>query len=158
MPAPETSRSNAPADRRHHHSAARAGSDAAPSRTVRIIGRAAAMKCPNCGSRGIFRNYLQQRDLCPTCGLKLDRGERDFFIGAYTINLIAAELLVVFGGLAVALMTWPDVPWRGLTWGLAALMVAAPIALYPVSRQLWLACDLVFRPAEDEDFATSQPT
>jgi hypothetical protein len=43
-------------------------------------------------------------------------------------------------------------------WGLAALMVAAPILLYPLSRQLWLACDLVFRPAESADFATSDGT
>jgi len=135
--------------------AARANSAPAAARMARLLGRAAVRRCPNCGSGGIFRNYMQQRDNCPGCGLKLDRGERDFFIGAYTINLIVAELLVVFGGLAVALQTWPDVPWQGLTWGLAALMVAAPIALYPVSRQLWLACDLIFQPAEDQDFTPS---
>jgi uncharacterized protein (DUF983 family) len=136
--------------------AARHGSASPGGRMVRIIGRAAVRRCPNCGSRGIFRNYLQQLDCCPGCHLKLDRGERDFFIGAYTINLIVAEMLVFFGGLAVLLVTWPDVPWRGLMWGLVALIVIAPIILYPLSRQLWLACDLVFQPAEDTDFAPAK--
>jgi uncharacterized protein (DUF983 family) len=130
-----------------------ASRESAPG-ALRTLGRAAARRCPNCGSGAIFRSYLAQHPSCPDCGLRLDRGESDFFIGAYTINLIVAELLVVFGGLAVLLWTWPAVPWSALMWGLAALMIAAPIALYPVSRQLWLACDLIFRPAETADFAT----
>jgi hypothetical protein len=84
--------------------------------------------------------------------MRMDRGEADFFIGAYTINLIVAELLVFFGGIAVLLRTWPEVPWTGLMYGLAALMVAAPIAMYPYARQFWLGCDLIFRPPEDADF------
>jgi uncharacterized protein (DUF983 family) len=122
------------------------------SRAGRIIGRAAARRCPNCGGADLFAGYLTQRPACPACGLRLDRGERDFFIGAYTINLIVAELLVFFAGIAVLLGTWPDVPWTRLMWGLAALMVAAPVVLYPFSRQLWLAFDLIFRPAEAADF------
>ena len=113
----------------------------------RRLAWALGRRCPNCGGRGIFGNYLQQRDVCATCSIRLDRGEKDFFIGAYTINLIVAELIVFFGGLAVLVSTWPEVPWTALTWGLVALMIAAPTALYPWSRQLWLALDLIFRPA-----------
>jgi hypothetical protein len=96
---------------------------------------------------------MHQRTACPDCRLRLDRGEDDFFIGAYTINLIVAELLVVFGALTVALATWPAVPWTALTWGLVALMVVVPVLLYPFSRQLWLAFDLIFQPAGPADFA-----
>src|SRR5688572_29747200 len=95
---------------------------------------------------------MHHRSVCPTCGLRLDRGEKDFFIGAYTINLIVAELIVFFGGIGTLLVTWPDVPWRGLTWTMIALMVISPIVLYPFSQQLWLATDLIFRPAEADDF------
>lgn len=123
--------------------------DPTPARRLRW---ALARRCPNCGSGSIFRTYLHQRDICPGCGIRLDRGQSDFFIGAYTINLIVAEMLVFFGGLATLGLTWPDVPWDGLMYGLAALMVAAPIALYPLSRQLWLATDLIFRPSEPDDF------
>jgi hypothetical protein len=84
----------------------------------------------------------------------LDRGQRDFFVGAYTINLIMAELMVVLGGLLVALWTWPEVPWNLLMWGLVVLMLAGPVALYPFSRQLWLGFDLVFQPVQSSDFST----
>jgi uncharacterized protein (DUF983 family) len=126
--------------------------DTPAGRSLRLLGRALLRRCPNCGSRNIFRNYLVQRDTCPGCRLRLDRGERDFFIGAYTINLIVAELIVFFGGLAVLVASWPDVPWTGLMWGLALAMVVGPILLYPVSRQLWLAVDLIFRPAEPAEY------
>lgn len=122
------------------------------ARSRRILGWALLRRCPQCGAVGIFRSYLLQHDSCPDCRFRLDRGERDFFIGAYTVNLIVAELIVFFGGLAVLLGTWPDVPWRGLMWGLMAAMVVAPVVLYPYSRQVWLALDLIFRPAEAEEF------
>lgn len=118
-----------------------------------VLARAFTRRCPNCGGRNVFRSYHRHRDACPDCGIRLDRGESDFFIGAYTLNLIAAELLVVAGGLTVLVTTWPDVPWDLLMYGLAALMIAAPVVLYPFSRQLWLATDLIFRPAEPTDFA-----
>jgi uncharacterized protein (DUF983 family) len=121
-------------------------------RAARILARAAVRRCPHCGGTGLFRSYLHQRHACPHCGLRLDRGERDFFIGAYTINLIVAELVVVAGALVVALATWPDVPWTALMWGLALLMVVVPILLYPLSRQLWLGFDLIFQPARVSDF------
>jgi uncharacterized protein (DUF983 family) len=123
-----------------------------------MVGRAVLRRCPNCGGRGIFRDYLRQLDVCPRCRLRLDRGESDFFIGAYTINLIAAELLVVLGGVSIGIVTWPDVPWNALTVMLVALMVVAPVALYPVSRQLWLAFDLLLQPPEPSDFGHPEST
>lgn len=114
-------------------------------------------RCPHRGGRDVFRSYLKSRESCPTCGIRLERGERDYFIGAYTTNLIVAEMMVFFGGLAVLVASWPDVPWTGLMYGLAALMVVGPIILYPFSRRLWLALDLVFRPAEPAHFDPPQP-
>ena len=122
---------------------------------IEILTRALRRRCPACGDRRIFRSWLHHRDSCPGCEIRLDRGEHDFFIGAYTINLIVAELLVVVGGVVVLWLRWSDVPWDGLMYGLAVLMVLAPIALYPFSRQLWLATDLIFRPAETADYARS---
>ena len=47
----------------------------------------------------------------------------------------------------------PDPPWRRLLYGGGTVMIVTPIVLYPFSRALWLAVDLVFRPAQPEDFA-----
>ena len=80
------------------------------------------------------------------CGLRLDRGEHDYFIGAYLLNLIVAEVLLAVGLLAVLLATWPDPPWDPIQYGGAVLMLLAPLATYPYSELLWLAFDLTFRP------------
>jgi uncharacterized protein (DUF983 family) len=92
---------------------------------------------------------------CVCCGLTFDRGEHDYFIGAYTLNLIVAELIVVSGIVAGMVLTWPDVPWQALMWGLLPLAVLAPVVTLPFARSLWLALDLKFRPAEPSDFARS---
>lgn len=50
-------------------------------------------------------------------------------------------------------MTWPRVPWSLLQFGAPAAMVLAPILLYPFSRLIWLAFDLMLRPAVPNDLA-----
>lgn len=83
---------------------------------------------------------------CPECQLILDRGEADYFLGGYTVNFVVAELLIVAGGAAFMVVTWPDVPWTALTWSLILLMIVAPIVFYPFAKTLWLAFDLIIRP------------
>lgn len=90
---------------------------------------------------------------CPGCGLVLDRGEDDYFLGGYTINFIVAELIIVVCAGLCIVWTWPDVPWTALTWGLMALMVLAPVLTYPFAKTLWLAVDLLLRPLTLGDLA-----
>ena len=57
--------------------------------------------------------------------------------------------------LAVALAIWasyPDVAWNAIWYGATALMVIAPFLLFPVSRIVWLAFDLVFRPRHESHY------
>jgi hypothetical protein len=48
---------------------------------------------------------------------------------------------------------WPNVPWSGLEYVLVGAMIVAPILLYPVSRVMWLAFDLLFRPVTPAEMA-----
>lgn len=100
----------------------------------------------------MFRRWLKQEPRCSHCGLIFDRGEHDYFIGAYLVNLIVAELAVVAGMLLGLYLTWPDVPWRTLKWVLLPFVVITPLITYPFSKSLWLAIDLIYRPAEPGDF------
>ena len=125
------------------------GTDAAAP----YLWRALRLRCPHCGSGGLFRKWVVMRDSCPRCGLLLDRGERDYFIGAYTLNFIGAEVAIVLLALAVVLSTWPDVPWDRVQWGLVAFIIPFPVLTYPFSKTLWLAIDLGFRPPTLGDFA-----
>lgn len=117
------------------------------------IAWALRLRCPNCGEADQMASWLKVRQRCHHCGLLFERGEHDYFIGAYTINLIAAELIVVIALLIGMFATWPDVPWRGLMWTLVPVTIAAPFVMLPYARSLWLALDLVFRPPEPSDFA-----
>lgn len=114
--------------------------------------RALRLRCPNCGGGPIFASWFRMRERCPQCGLGFERGEQGYVVGAYMFNIIAAELLFAAMAAGVVAATWPSPPWIWLQWGGAALMIAAPIVCYPFSKTLFLAFDLVFRPAQPEDF------
>jgi uncharacterized protein (DUF983 family) len=123
------------------------------SRFWRHLFRGSRRQCPNCGKGGLFRRWLIMRETCPRCHLQFDRGEPDYFIGSFTVNFITAELLICAGALAGIVLTWPDVPWEALKWGLMAAIIPIPALFYPFAKTIWLAVDLTFRPPTPADFA-----
>lgn len=120
-------------------------------RNLRIVLRALTRRCPNCGGPGIFATYTELRESCPTCGLRLHRGESDYFIGAYLLNLVAVELLFAALLAGVVIATYPDTPWTLLQWGSVVLMGGGAILSYPFSKSIWLAADLIFRPMTEQE-------
>jgi uncharacterized protein (DUF983 family) len=118
-------------------------------RFFRLTGRALTLRCPRCGGGALFRSWWALKPQCPSCGFALDRGEPDFWIGGYAVNLVLAELIVTVILVGIAVGTWPDVPWRFVQFGGAALAIFFPLLLFPVSRVLWLAWDYCFRPVRD---------
>jgi hypothetical protein len=103
-----------------------------------------------------MRSWFTLNPRCPVCGLRFERGgddEHDYWLGAYTLNFVVTETVFALALLLALVVTWPDPPWRILLGGGAVLMVLTPIAFYPRSRAIWLAIDLLFRPARPEDFA-----
>src|SRR6478609_10994152 len=118
---------------------------------VKMVLRALARRCPNCGARGIFSSYTELRPSCPTCGLRLHRGENDYFIGAYLLNLVAVELLFAALLAVIFVATYPNTPWALLQWGGLVLMIAGAVLCYPFAKAIWLAADLIFRPMSEEE-------
>lgn len=121
--------------------------------TARLIGRALLLRCPNCGGRGIFASFFALKPECPTCGLRIERGESDYFVGAYLFNLIAVELILFFCVCGFVVVTWPDVPWDLLTYVTSALMLAGCFFCYPFAKTTWLAVDLAIRPVSAADMS-----
>lgn len=64
-------------------------------------------------------------------------------------NIVLGEMLAVVAIGGAILLTWPAVPWAAIRIGAIALMLAAPFLLYPMSRLMWLAFDLIFRPGHE---------
>lgn len=110
------------------------------------------MRCPNCGGGPILESWLRMRHRCPVCGLRLERGEQGYQVGAYMFNIVASELAFALIFLGILIATWPSPPWDLLLYGGAILMVVAPFVFYPFSKTLFLAFDLIFRPVTEEDF------
>ncbi|NUO38244.1 MAG: DUF983 domain-containing protein [Gemmatimonadaceae bacterium] len=117
-----------------------------------LVRRALLRRCPRCGAGGIWQSYLRMKHACPTCGQVFERGEsHDFFIGAYLINLVVAELAAVLVAAAMWITLGSRVSFNVL-WGASmVLAVVMPVIFYPFSRELWLAFDLHFRPTEAGD-------
>ena len=116
-----------------------------------MIMRALTLRCPHCGSHGVLASWFQLKDRCPRCKLHLHRDERDYFLGAYTIMLIAIEMFFAFGFLVVLLLTWPDPPWEAIQWGGAVVLTAGVLIAYPFAKMLFLAIDLIFRPVKSDE-------
>lgn len=120
---------------------------------LRLLSRALTVRCPRCGARGLFVSWFKLKDNCPGCALPLERGEQqDYWIGGMMFNIVLSELLAVVVVGSAILSTWPAVPWNAVWIGAIALMVVAPFLLFPMSRLIWLAFDLVFRPRHESHY------
>lgn len=122
-----------------------------------LLGRALRLRCPNCGAPRIFAKWGQLKQRCPECGLWLERGEGDYYLGAYTVSLIFIEAVFAIGFVAALVMTWPDPPWDLIQWGGAVVLAAGVIIAYPFSKTIWLAIDLMFRPVTPDDLSADGP-
>jgi uncharacterized protein (DUF983 family) len=102
----------------------------------------------------LFTGFFKMKERCPNCGILLERGESDYFIGAYTLNLMAVEILLALGFVVVVYATWPNPPWDALEYGGVVLSILGAVLCYPFAKTIWLAVDLIFRPPHREDFIT----
>jgi uncharacterized protein (DUF983 family) len=121
-----------------------------------LLWRALRLRCPYCGGRGIFASFFALKRHCPTCGLRMERGEGDYFVGAYLFNLIAVELILFVCVALFVIATWPDPPWDLLTWVTAFLMLTGCLVCYPFAKTTWLAVDLAMRPLTPEELQWHQ--
>jgi uncharacterized protein (DUF983 family) len=99
-------------------------------------------RCARCGSGGLFRRWFTMVERCPRCGLLFER-EEGHWVGAMIVNFAVGMLVLVAVLAAGLLLTWPDVPWTGLTVVAVVMVVAVPIALYPWSKTVWVSIDLL---------------
>ncbi len=86
------------------------------------------------------------RDFCSTCSVRFER-EEGYFLGAYALNLLVAELLGL--GLALMLIFRTELRHLDLIWQEAIAVVLAvsfPVLFFPYSRTVWIALDLTFHP------------
>jgi uncharacterized protein (DUF983 family) len=120
-------------------------------RVFTVVGRAARIRCPNCGSGPVLRHWFKMRERCGNCGLAIERGERDYFIGSMMFNLAVSETLFAILFVSMLVFSGPNVPWDTLEWAAPAGMLAAPFALFPFSKLAWLGFDILLRPVTPDE-------
>jgi uncharacterized protein (DUF983 family) len=116
-------------------------------RMATMVGRALALRCPNCGSRGLLSSWFKMNDRCPTCGIGVEREGHDYMAGSLMFNLVLAELIFAVVLVAYLLIAWPNPNWDVLGVVAPVGMAIAPFVLFPFSKLVWLAADLALRPA-----------
>ena len=89
-------------------------------RLLVMLGRALALRCPNCGSRGLLANWFRMHERCPTCGLRVEREGSDYMAGSLMFNIVLAEMIFAAMFVAYLLITWPRPNWD-------MLEIAAPV-------------------------------
>lgn len=126
--------------------------DAAPPplTPARLVGRALRLRCCVCGGGGIFHRWFTMEDNCPTCGFRFERIEGHWIgsLGLNTILTMGAGLIVVVGGYA---LMYPDPNLTVLIAVVVVLGVLGPLFLFPFTRTLWTAADLMMRPLDVDD-------
>lgn len=121
-----------------------------PSRG-KMFARGLVRHCPWCGSGHLFRGYFKLVDRCPRCGLRFQRLEGQWS-GDIGINTI-----VTFGLLYVTLMVgviafWGHINITAIAIVGAFIVFVFPALFVPFAKTLWLAIDLMMRPAEADEF------
>ena len=120
-------------------------------RVLQVLGRAARLKCPRCGKGPVIEHWFKMRARCGTCGLAIERGERDYFIGSMLFNLVVAEMLFAIVFITTLVIAWPNVPWDTIQWAAPLGIGVAPFVLYPLSKLAWLGFDILLRPVTPEE-------
>src|SRR5262249_55005933 len=125
-------------------------------RFLLLFGRAFLLRCPVCGGGHLFSSWFTIARRCPHCHFALDR-EEGYVSGGMAVNLISSELILATVVFAAILLYWPTPPWQWIWYTSVPSAVVLPLATFLLSRTLWVAFDLLFRPPSPTDFQTNIP-
>jgi uncharacterized protein (DUF983 family) len=124
----------------------------------RLCGRALLRRCPWCGGKGAwFRTWFRRNDRCNTCGLRWNRGQDGFELGAMTVAvLITGGSVMIFLAIFIA-SSYPDFPVAPMAVISAAIALVMPFLTYPLTQTIWSAFDLRVHPPLRGEFLPSTP-
>ncbi|MGH9276892.1 MAG: DUF983 domain-containing protein [Acidimicrobiales bacterium] len=117
---------------------------------ARLLARGLTRRCPVCGHGDLFESWFRMKERCPGCSYRFER-EEGFFLGAYVVNLVVAEGLIIV--LCIVPLIWlsanrPEASiWPIVIAGALGLLIG-PLLFYPFSRTVWVALELMLRPAD----------
>ncbi|MEO8336380.1 MAG: DUF983 domain-containing protein [bacterium] len=120
-------------------------------RALLLASRAIRLKCPNCGKGRVLSGFNSVHHHCSACGFRFCRSDDDYFSGAMFFGMMIGETLAVLTIGAAIWITYPNIPWDFLQYAIPVVLLGVMIALFPVSRVVWLAIDVMLRPVEPSE-------
>ncbi len=72
------------------------------------------------------------------------------------MNLGVTLLLVTVAIVVAIALQWPAPHWDAITVGAVAAAVVLPVVIFPFTKTLYLALDVLFRPPEEAEFRTPE--
>jgi uncharacterized protein (DUF983 family) len=122
-----------------------------------MLWRGLRRKCPQCGSGHLFQKWITMADTCPQCAYRFER-EEGFFLGAIVVSVIITELVIV-AIIAIGFsLTLPNTPVGALAIGGGLAALFTPLLIYPFTKTIWTAIDLIMRRSMGESYATADGT
>ncbi|MDB4887432.1 MAG: putative rane protein [Gemmatimonadetes bacterium] len=113
---------------------------------LRILVRVLRLRCPHCGGGHVLNRRAGVNDRCAECNFRFERSEENYFMGAMFFNFMMGTSLFVAALLAIIAFSGPTIPWDMLQYVLPILLAVCMVVLYPVSKVVWLAVDVMLRP------------
>jgi uncharacterized protein (DUF983 family) len=124
------------------------------SRALLLASRALRLRCPNCGKGRVLKSFNSVHHHCSVCGFRFMRSDDDYFSGAMFFGMMIGETLAVLAIGAAIWITYPNIPWDFLQYAIPVVLLGVMIALFPVSRVVWLAIDVMLRPVEASELVS----
>ncbi len=107
--------------------------------------RGLTLACPVCGTRGLFRRWVTMVERCPTCNLRFERIE-GHWLGSLSINTVVSAVALLALVTVAMVVTHADPPVPLLLGVCVAVALILPVVLFPFTRTIWSAVDLLSRP------------
>jgi uncharacterized protein (DUF983 family) len=113
---------------------------------LRIFARVLRLRCPHCGGGHVLNRRAGVNDRCARCNFRFERSEENYFMGAMFFNFMMGTSLFAAALFAIIAFSGPTIPWGMLQYVLPILLGVCMVVLYPVSKVVWLAVDVMLRP------------
>lgn len=122
-------------------------------RSFRLLARALRLRCPNCGQGAVLSGFASVHERCASCNFHFERSADNYFMGAMFFNFMMGTFLFAAALFAIIAFSGPTIPWDTLTWAIPLLLGVSMVALYPVSKVVWLTIDVLVRPVTAGELA-----
>ena len=104
----------------------------------------------------MLKSFNAVYDRCAACSFRYCRSDDDYFSGAMFFGMMIGETLAMLAIGAAIWITYPNVPWSFLQYAIPIVLLGVMIMLFPISRVVWLAIDVMLRPVEASELAASR--